>query len=107
MYGLSMFLCGLVVLSHALITTSTHFLVLTALFGILYGSQNVLIAVTPSKVFGREKLPTVFGYILFLGGIGALIGAPIAGKKPFSSLNYIISITEHPLKLVYFTSVCM
>lgn len=82
MYALSMFFCGLVVLSHILITTSTHFLILTAMFGILYGSQNVLIAVTPSRIFGREKLPSVFGYILFLGGLGALIGAPIAGKNP-------------------------
>lgn len=80
MYGLTMFFCGLVVICHMLITTSTHFLVLATLFGILYGSQNVLIAVAPSKIFGREKLPTVFGYILFLGGLGALFGAPIAGS---------------------------
>ncbi|XP_063842102.1 uncharacterized protein LOC135089870 isoform X1 [Scylla paramamosain] len=78
-FSVSMLLCGVVMFSHAFITTSTHFLVLTAMFGILNGSQNVLIAVTPTMVFGREKLSTVFGYILFLGGIGALIGAPIAG----------------------------
>ena len=77
---MAMLFCGVVMLCHAFITTSTHFLVLTALFGILNGAQNVLIAVTPTMVFGREKLSTVFGYILFLGGIGALIGAPIAGK---------------------------
>lgn len=78
-FSLAMLFCGVVVLCHAFITSSTHFLILTAMFGILNGSQNVLIAVTPSIVFGREKLSSVFGYILFLGGIGALIGAPIAG----------------------------
>ena len=80
-FSVAMLLCGVVMFSHAFITTSTHFLILTALFGILNGSQNVLIAVTPTIVFGRENLSVVFGYILFLGGIGALIGAPIAGEN--------------------------
>lgn len=73
-------LCGVVVLCHMFVTTKTHFLAITVIFGFLYGAQNILIAVAPSLVFGKDKLPTVFGHILFLGGVAALIGAPIAGE---------------------------
>ncbi|XP_042215606.1 monocarboxylate transporter 12-like isoform X2 [Homarus americanus] len=87
-YGLALLLCAIVMMCHIFISTSTHLLVLTAMFGFLYGSQNVLIAVAPSMVFGREKLITVFGHILFLGGIGALIGAPVAGYIVDSTGSY-------------------
>nr|XP_053626539.1 uncharacterized protein LOC128684411 [Cherax quadricarinatus] len=87
-YGMALLLCAVVVVGHMFITTSTQLLVLTGIFGFLYGGQNVLIAVAPSMVFGREKLITVFGHILFLGGIGALIGAPIAGSIVDSTGSY-------------------
>nr|XP_045614996.1 monocarboxylate transporter 9-like isoform X1 [Procambarus clarkii]XP_045614997.1 monocarboxylate transporter 9-like isoform X1 [Procambarus clarkii]XP_045614998.1 monocarboxylate transporter 9-like isoform X1 [Procambarus clarkii] len=87
-YGLALLLCAVVMVGHIFIKTSTQLLVLTVIFGFLYGGQNVLIAVAPSMVFGREKLITVFGHILFLGGLGALIGAPIAGYIVDSTGNY-------------------
>ncbi|XP_071520375.1 uncharacterized protein [Panulirus ornatus] len=87
-YTLAMLLCCLVIVGHVFITTSTQLVALTTTFGYLYGGQNVLIAVTPSLLFGRDKLPTVFGHILFLGGIGALIGAPIAGSIADTTGDY-------------------
>ncbi|KAG0723233.1 Monocarboxylate transporter 14 [Chionoecetes opilio] len=98
-FSIVMLVCGLVVLTHAFIHTSTQFLILTAIFGILNGSLNVLIAVTPSLVFGRDKLSTVFGYILFLGGAGALIGAPIAGSivDATGSFNGVVGFSSGSL----------
>lgn len=78
-YGLVMLLCSVVMIGHLFINSAVALLALTATFGCLYGSMNVLIAVAPSKEFGKEKLVMVFGYILFFGGIGALIGPPLAG----------------------------
>ncbi|KAK7068282.1 hypothetical protein SK128_006422 [Halocaridina rubra] len=78
-YGLAQLFCCFVMVGHLFISDMAGLVGLTAAFGTLYGSQNVLIAVAPSACFGREKLVIVFGHILFLGGVGALIGAPIAG----------------------------
>lgn len=80
-YGLVMLLCSVVMIGHLFINSAVALLALTATFGCLYGSMNVLIAVAPSKEFGKEKLVMVFGYILFFGGIGALIGPPLAGTS--------------------------
>ncbi|XP_066990596.1 uncharacterized protein [Macrobrachium rosenbergii] len=78
-YGLAQLLCCFVLAGHLLASNMFGLLALSASFGLLYGSQNILIAMAPSEVFGRDKLVIVFGHILFLGGIGALVGAPIAG----------------------------
>ncbi|XP_063611326.1 uncharacterized protein LOC134785013 isoform X1 [Penaeus indicus] len=94
-YGLVMLLCSLVMIGHLFINSPATLLTLTAVFGCLYGSMNVLIAVAPSKEFGKEKLVMVFGYILFFGGIGALIGAPLAG--------FIVDLTGSYTGVIWFS----
>lgn len=98
-YGLAMFFCGIDIFCHIFISTSKQLITVALLFGVMYGSQNILIAVVPSKVFGREKLPTVFGHILFMGGLGALFGAPLAG--------YIVDRTGSYDGLMSFSVVCL
>ncbi|XP_068230159.1 uncharacterized protein [Palaemon carinicauda] len=78
-YGLAQLLCCFVLVGHLFVSNMPGLLAVSGSFGLLYGSQNILIAMAPSEVFGRDKLVLVFGHILFLGGVGALLGAPIAG----------------------------
>jgi len=74
-----MLLLSFVISFHHFFTNPFILLALSALFGLLYAMTNVLLAVVPSRVFGRVNLRDVLGYELFMGGIGALVGAPIAG----------------------------
>lgn len=76
-----MFLTGVVLMCHVFIKNLVSMHILGTLFGMVYGAQNVLVAITPVKLFGKDRLVVVFGHLLFWGGIGALFGAPIAGKK--------------------------
>lgn len=64
---------------YLFIKNGTVFVIAVAVFGIMYGAQNIYIAVTPNRLFGREKLARVFGISLFLAGLGTLVGSPIAG----------------------------
>ncbi|KAK3873703.1 hypothetical protein Pcinc_021318 [Petrolisthes cinctipes] len=99
LYTIAMFFCGIDILCHIFISSSTQFITLSFLFGVMYGAQNILIAVAPSQVFGRDFLPIVFGHILFLGGIGALFGAPLAG--------FIVDQTGSYDALMFFSVVCI
>ena len=65
--------------SYLIIKDGGLFIAAATVFGIMYGAQNIYIAVTPSRLFGREKLARVFGISVFLAGLGALIGSPVAG----------------------------
>ncbi|CAL4063719.1 unnamed protein product [Meganyctiphanes norvegica] len=99
-FSLAMVFCGFVMASHLLVDgNGIAFLVLAVLFGFFYGIQNILIAVAPARVFGREKLITVFGNILFLSGIGAFIGPPITGT--------IVDVTGDYAVVVIFSVSCL
>ncbi|XP_063840475.1 katanin p60 ATPase-containing subunit A-like 1 isoform X5 [Scylla paramamosain] len=78
-YCVSLFLTGVVLMCHVFIKSLPSMHIFGTLFGMTYGAQNVLVAIAPLKLFGKDRLVVVFGYLLVWGGIGALIGAPIAG----------------------------
>ena len=79
-YLVSMVVMSVVLMLHLLPTWPSVLLTLSAAFGFTYGIQNVLLAVVPATLFGRENLPQVFGYEIFFIGVGALIGPPIVGE---------------------------
>ncbi|KAB7503229.1 Monocarboxylate transporter 9 [Armadillidium nasatum] len=78
-YAVAMILCGIAIAFHICATWGPMFPLLTGLFGFFYGQQNVFITIVPAVLFGRENLVSVFGYILFFAGLGALVGTPLAG----------------------------
>ncbi|RXG72267.1 Monocarboxylate transporter 14 [Armadillidium vulgare] len=77
-YAIAMILCGIAIAFHICATWGPMFPLLTGLFGFFYGQQNVFITIVPAILFGRENLVSVFGYILFFAGLGALVGTPLA-----------------------------
>ncbi|XP_045118347.1 monocarboxylate transporter 9-like [Portunus trituberculatus] len=79
-YCAALFLTGVVLLCHVFINSTPSLHIFGTLYGMTYGAQNVLVAIAPLKLFGKDRLVVVFGYLLVWGGIGALIGAPIAGS---------------------------
>ena len=56
------------------------FLTLTVAFGLSSGGGNILMAITPANLFGKDQMVDVYGHVLFWGGLGALSGAPLAGE---------------------------
>ncbi|XP_046634447.1 monocarboxylate transporter 5-like [Daphnia pulicaria] len=49
------------------------------LFSVTFGCQCLFLALVPRALFGSENLNRIFGVSMFFGGIGILIGPPIAG----------------------------
>ena len=78
-YGSSMFATSFCLLLFLTPPSTAFYLLLSTSFGILYGIQNVYLAVIPGTVFGKENLALVLGQNFFWGGVGALFGAPVAG----------------------------
>ncbi|CAL4155018.1 unnamed protein product, partial [Meganyctiphanes norvegica] len=98
-YSVSIASTGSILGAHLLVNNSITFLFLAIGFGFFYGIMNILLAVAPSKVFGRDKLVTVFGNILFLSGIGAFIGPPITGTIADKTGSYV--------GVVFFSMTCL
>ncbi|XP_018009817.1 uncharacterized protein LOC108667310 isoform X2 [Hyalella azteca] len=79
LYAISMLLsAGLLGLFH-FISNGLVFVATMACYGIMFGAQNMYFAITPKILFGRQSLAQVFGLTVFLAGIGALVGSPLAG----------------------------
>ena len=79
LYSVAILICAGIISCYVFVFNGAGIIILSLCYGMIYGGQNVLLAVAPTVAFGREKLAAVFGYILFMGGLGALFGAPLAG----------------------------
>ena len=83
-------ICAAIISLFIFVFNGIGITILSFCYGVIFGGQNVLLAVAPTECFGRDKLATVFGYILFMGGLGALFGAPLAGMFQICIVFFII-----------------
>ncbi|XP_046368589.2 monocarboxylate transporter 13-like [Haliotis rufescens] len=58
----------------------TGLMVYTVLMSLFYGASFVPLTPLAVRLFGVDKLATVFGWIMLWGGLGYLIGPVIAGR---------------------------
>lgn len=65
------------ILSFGIVYNGIQLLAQGLLFSAVVGVQYVLLAIVPRHIFGT--VDKIFGIILFFGGLGSLIGSPIAG----------------------------
>lgn len=62
-------------------STYTAFMMVSCIYGIMYGIQSGNAATAVVDVFNVDLLVQAFGWTMFGDGIGMIIGAPLAGKK--------------------------
>ena len=48
-------------------------------FGIGFGGTNTMRAVLPREYFGAKNFGTILGFLMGVGTLGSIIGAPLAG----------------------------
>ncbi|KAJ6483870.1 MFS general substrate transporter [Mycena vitilis] len=56
-----------------------RFAAFVVLYGVYAGGYNALIPTTITEIYGVENYARVNGFIYFVRGMGALLGAPVAG----------------------------
>ncbi|KAF2353901.1 Major facilitator superfamily [Trinorchestia longiramus] len=98
MMGISMALLMYAVLLYQHTTTVGLFYFLSGAFAFCYASSNVLLAVVPARLFGREQLAQIFGVQLFWCGVGAFIGPIIGG--------FLVDTVDSYTVVQIFTSSC-
>jgi len=77
--GVSQFICALTIFSFLFVVDGNQMIVQGLIFGISFGMQCVLQSLTLRSIFGSKSLNDVFGINMFFGGVGILIGPPLAG----------------------------
>ena len=55
------------------------FVLLCALYGVCFGAQCGILALTITELFGVNKLSMAYGYIMVSHGLGAMCGPPLGG----------------------------
>ncbi|KAF2350547.1 Major facilitator superfamily [Trinorchestia longiramus] len=89
LYACFMLMSALLLCSYLIVNNGIVFVGVTAAYGTMYGAQNMYFAITAKIIFGRQCLADVFGLAVFLGGIGSLVGSPLAGLLIDVSGGYI------------------
>lgn len=59
--------------------TRSRFLAFVVFYGIYAGGYNALLPTTIAEIYGMQNYNTVNSSIYFLRGLGAIVGAPVAG----------------------------
>ncbi|XP_046649977.1 monocarboxylate transporter 12-like [Daphnia pulicaria] len=78
-YAVSQVFCAILIASFPLVVNGIQMIIQGFLFSVSYGLQCLLLALVPRSLFGTLNLSRVFGITMFFGGLGILIGPPIAG----------------------------
>lgn len=89
--SVSQIVCAACVLSFLFIVDGEEMIVLGLVFGITFGMQSVLQSLTVRSIFGSENLSHIFGINMFFGGIGILIGPPLAGLLVEAVQSYFVA----------------
>lgn len=89
--SVSQIVCAVCVLSFLFIIDGEEMIGLGLIFGITFGMQSVLQSLTVRSIFGSENLNRIFGINMFFGGIGILIGPPLAGLLVEAVQSYFVA----------------
>ncbi|EFX85219.1 hypothetical protein DAPPUDRAFT_98699 [Daphnia pulex] len=73
LYAISQIACAITIASFPTVVNGVQMIIQGFLFSVTFGS------LVPRAIFGSENLNRIFGVSMFFGGIGILIGPPIAG----------------------------
>nr|CAH0109386.1 unnamed protein product [Daphnia galeata] len=79
LYAISQLACAISIASFPLVVNGIQMIIQGFLFSVTFGCQCLFLALVPRALFGSENLNRIFGVTMFFGGIGILIGPPIAG----------------------------
>lgn len=78
-YAVSQLVCAIAIASFPVVVNGIQMIIQGFLFSVTFGCQCLLLALVPRSLFGSQNLNRIFGITMFFGGIGILIGPPIAG----------------------------
>ena len=65
------------------VRTYIQIAVLSVLFGATYAAYGAALSAITLQYVGTDLFVTGFGYVNFLGGLGLVLGAPVAGNEDF------------------------
>ena len=85
-YAAAQLTCAVSILSLLFVSSGIQLVIQSWIFSIVFGFHCVLMPLVPRQIYGSEHLNDVFGIILFSGGVGSLIGSPLAG--------YLVDVTQ-------------
>lgn len=60
-------------------TSRARFLAYVIIYGMVSGGYSALLPTTITEIYGREQYSSANAAIYFVRGLGALVGAPVAG----------------------------
>lgn len=80
LYGVSIFLCGVIVSIIPLLHSYAALATISALFGLFISANFSLETVVLVKILSLEQLTKAYSLLMFGQGVASLIGPPIGGK---------------------------
>jgi len=89
--SISQLVCAVCILSFLFVIDGEEMIVLGLIFGITFGMQSVLQSLTVRSIFGGENMSQIFGINMFFGGVGILIGPPLAGLLVEAVQSYFVA----------------
>ena len=72
---------GVVVAFLPFASTYVWMIVFCVLFGVMYAASGPATSVITLLYTGKETFASGFGYVSFVGGVGIVLGAPVAGNS--------------------------
>lgn len=90
LFGVSQIVGALSIVLFTAVFNGVQLVAQAFVFGMTYGCQNVLYILVPRYIFGDRNLTTVFGRARFFGGVGTLIGPPVAALLLDATDSYIV-----------------
>ena len=72
---------GVVVAFLPFASTYVWMIVFCVLFGVMYAAYGPALIVITLLYTGKETFASGFGYVCFVGGVGMVLGAPVAGNS--------------------------
>ena len=78
-YNIATAISGVAIGALPLLLNFKYFALLCAVYGVCFGTQCGVLAVTITELFSLSKLSMAYGYIMVSHGLGALCGPPLGG----------------------------
>ena len=81
---------GVVVAFFPFAGTYVWMIIFCILFGVMFAAFGPALSVITLLYTGKETFASGYGYVCFIGGVGLVLGAPVAGNSHFLSQRYFI-----------------